>query len=125
LFNNYSIGLARWLQLRGSRENGDSEEGEHRHMMTDKVMDASMIDGYPRKRTGRRRLRKHKWRVQREMADLPGALTQEEVLEEVLVVDDRAHLRPAEVVEHKLARMLQEASVAVSHLQMRGLLKAR
>jgi hypothetical protein len=45
--------------------------------------------------------------------------------EEALVIDDRAHLRPAQVVESKLTRLLQEASVPVSHLQMRGLLRAR
>jgi hypothetical protein len=45
--------------------------------------------------------------------------------EEVLVVDDRAALRPAQVVESKLTRMLQEASLPVSHLQMRSLLRAR
>jgi hypothetical protein len=47
------------------------------------------------------------------------------VHEEVLVVDDRAALRPAQVVESKLTRLLQEASLPVSHLQMRGLLRAR
>jgi len=45
--------------------------------------------------------------------------------EEVLVVDDRAALRPAQVVESKLTRMLQEASLPVSHLQMRALLRTR
>ena len=45
--------------------------------------------------------------------------------EEVLVVDDRAALRPAQVVETKLTRLLQEASLPVSHLQMRSLLRAR
>jgi hypothetical protein len=45
--------------------------------------------------------------------------------EEILVVDDRAALRPAQVVESKLTRLLQEASLPVSHLQMRGLLRTR
>ena len=45
--------------------------------------------------------------------------------EEVLVVDDRAALRPAQIVESKLTRLLQEASLPVSHLQMRGLLRTR
>jgi hypothetical protein len=45
--------------------------------------------------------------------------------EEVLVVDDRAALRPAQVVESKLTRLLQGASLPVSHLQMRGLLSPR
>jgi hypothetical protein len=46
-------------------------------------------------------------------------------LDEVLVVEERAHLRPAQVVETKLNRLLQEASLPVSHLQMRGLLRIR
>jgi hypothetical protein len=45
--------------------------------------------------------------------------------EEVLVVEERAHLRPAQVVETKLARLLQGAAFPVSHLQMRGLLTTR
>ncbi len=45
--------------------------------------------------------------------------------EEVLVVNDRAALRPAQIVETKLTRLLQEASLPVSHLQMRSLLRAR
>ena len=45
--------------------------------------------------------------------------------EEVLEVDDRAALRPAQVVESKLTRLLQGASLPVSHLQMRGLLSTR
>jgi hypothetical protein len=45
--------------------------------------------------------------------------------EESLVVDKRAELRPAEVVESKLSRMLKDASLPVSHLQMRGLLRSR
>lgn len=45
--------------------------------------------------------------------------------EEALVVDDRADLRPAQVVESKLTRMLKDASLPVSHLQMRGMLRAR
>jgi hypothetical protein len=45
--------------------------------------------------------------------------------DEVLVVEERAHLRPAQVVESKLTRLLQETSFPVSHLQMRGLLTSR
>lgn len=45
--------------------------------------------------------------------------------EEMLVVDDRAALRPAQVVESKLTRLLQGASLPVSHLQMRGSLSTR
>jgi len=45
--------------------------------------------------------------------------------DEALVVDERSSLRPAQIVESKLTRMLESASVPVSHLQMRGLLKDR
>jgi hypothetical protein len=45
--------------------------------------------------------------------------------EEALVVDERTELRPAQVVESKLSRMLKDASLPVSHLQMRGLLRSR
>jgi hypothetical protein len=45
--------------------------------------------------------------------------------EEVLIVDERVRLRPAQVVESKLTRMLKDASLPVSHLQMRGLLRSR
>ncbi len=45
--------------------------------------------------------------------------------DEALIVDERASLRPAQVVESKLTRMLKDASLPVSHLQMRGLLRSR
>ena len=45
--------------------------------------------------------------------------------EEALVVDERSALRPAQVVENKLMRMIKNASLPVSHLQMRGLLRGR
>jgi hypothetical protein len=45
--------------------------------------------------------------------------------QEEVVVDDRARLRPAQLVELKLTRMLQVTSLPVSHLQMRGLLRVR
>ena len=45
--------------------------------------------------------------------------------EEDLVPDDRAALRPAQVVESRLTQLLQGASLPVSHLQMRGLLSTR
>jgi hypothetical protein len=45
--------------------------------------------------------------------------------DERLVIDDRASLRPAQVVENKLTRMLQETSLPVSHLQMREILRGR
>lgn len=47
------------------------------------------------------------------------------VSEECLVVDDRSDLRPAQAVENKLSRLLKEAVMPISHLQMRGMLRAR
>ncbi len=45
--------------------------------------------------------------------------------EESLVVDDRSHLTPAQMVENKLITRLKESSLPVSHLQMRGLVRNR
>lgn len=45
--------------------------------------------------------------------------------EEALVVDERSQVRPAQAVESKLTRILKDASLPVSHLQMRGLLRSR
>ncbi len=45
--------------------------------------------------------------------------------EESMVVDDRSHLTPAQVVENKLINRLKESSLPVSHLQMRGLVRNR
>jgi hypothetical protein len=45
--------------------------------------------------------------------------------EEALVVDERSALRPAQVVETKLTRMIKNASLPVSHLQMSTLLRKR
>src|SRR5947209_16431265 len=45
--------------------------------------------------------------------------------EESLVVDDRSNLSPAQMVESKLINRLKESSLPVSHLQMRGLVRAR
>jgi hypothetical protein len=45
--------------------------------------------------------------------------------EEALVVDERSQVSPAQAVESKLTRMLKNASLPVSHLQMRGLLRSR
>jgi hypothetical protein len=92
-------------------------------MRTEKPMDASMLDNHPTKPVNRRRIRRPRRRVQRR--SICARLRSSPGQEEVLVVDDRAHLRPAQIVESKLTRLLQEASVPVSHLQMRGLLKAR
>jgi len=45
--------------------------------------------------------------------------------EESLVVDRRCDLTPAQMVESKLTRVLGGATLLVSHLQMRGLLRPR
>jgi len=45
--------------------------------------------------------------------------------DEALVVDERLQVRPAQAVETKLTRMLKDATLPVSHLQMRGLLRSR
>ena len=92
-------------------------------MTIDNAMEANMMDSHPVKPASPRRIRRRKRRVQRQpvSAGLLPSIGQEEVI----VVDDRAHLRPAQIVESKLTRMLQEASVPVSHLLMRGLLKVR
>ncbi len=47
------------------------------------------------------------------------------LMEEVLIDDDRSGLSPAQEVENKLTRLLKEAPLPVSHLQMRGLLRSR
>jgi hypothetical protein len=60
-------------------------------------------------------------RVRPEVIDRPSLAA----TDEVLVVDERCGLRPAQVVESKLTRMLKDASLPVSHLQMRGLLRQR
>ncbi len=44
---------------------------------------------------------------------------------ESLVVDDRSHLTPAQIVETRLISRLKESSLPISHLQMRGLVRAR
>jgi hypothetical protein len=45
--------------------------------------------------------------------------------EETLVIDDRFGQSPAQMVESKLTRKLQETSLPVSHLQTRTLLRRR
>lgn len=45
--------------------------------------------------------------------------------DECLVVDSRWELSPAEVVENKLARKLRDATIPVSHMQSRCLLRER
>jgi len=48
-----------------------------------------------------------------------------ECVEESLVIDDRSTLSPAEHVENRLTRMLRDASVPVSQMQARNLLRRR
>ncbi len=45
--------------------------------------------------------------------------------EEVFIVDDRSAMSAAQMVENKLTRILKDASLPVSHLQMRNLLRSR
>jgi len=45
--------------------------------------------------------------------------------EEVFIVDDRSAVSAAQMVENKLTRILKDASLPVSHLQMRNLLRSR
>jgi hypothetical protein len=82
-----------------------------------------MMDNHSTKTMSGRRTTKRGQRLPRRpvFPGLPPSLH----AEETLVVDDRAHLRPAQIVENKLTKLLQEATVPVSHLQMRGLVKAR
>jgi len=47
------------------------------------------------------------------------------VEEEVFIVDDRSSMSAAQMVENKLTRILKDASLPVSHLQMRNLLRSR
>jgi hypothetical protein len=47
------------------------------------------------------------------------------VEEEVFIIDDRSALSAAQMVEDKLTRILKDASLPVSHLQMRNLLRSR
>lgn len=48
-----------------------------------------------------------------------------ESVTESLVIDDRSRLSPAELVENRLTRMLRDASVPVSQMQARNLLRRR
>lgn len=45
--------------------------------------------------------------------------------DESLVADDRTGLRPAQAVKDKLSRLLEEAVMPISHMQMRGMLRSR
>ncbi len=45
--------------------------------------------------------------------------------EEVFIIDDRSAMSAAQMVENKLTRILKDASLPVSQLQMRSLLRSR
>lgn len=45
--------------------------------------------------------------------------------EETLIVDDRAALRPADMVEDKLVRILKNASLPVSQARLKSLILSR
>jgi hypothetical protein len=45
--------------------------------------------------------------------------------EEVLVVDERPELRPAQVIESKPTRLLRNSSLPASYLLTRGILRTR
>jgi hypothetical protein len=47
------------------------------------------------------------------------------VVEETLVIDERASRRPAEAVEQKLCQMLGRSPIGISQLRMKDLLTAR
>jgi hypothetical protein len=86
------------------------------------VLNASVLPAGPRSvelRQGRRRNRL-------DTVEVPSLGVREDVLVvEALVADERLALRPAQVVESKLTRLLKDSSLPVSHLQMRGLLRMR
>ena len=54
-----------------------------------------------------------------------GRLDAQAAQEEVFIVDDRSAMSAAQMVENKLTRILKDASLPVSHLQMRNLLRSR
>jgi hypothetical protein len=45
--------------------------------------------------------------------------------DEVVFIDERSELKPSQAVENRLVALLREASLPVSHLQMRGLIRGR
>jgi hypothetical protein len=47
------------------------------------------------------------------------------VADEVVFVDERAEMTPSQAVEHRLVALLRTASLPVSHLQQRGLIRGR
>ena len=59
------------------------------------------------------------------LAGLPEKPATPATPEESLVVDDRFGVSPAQMVESKLSMILKEATLPVSHLQMRTMLRSR
>jgi hypothetical protein len=47
------------------------------------------------------------------------------LIEETLVVDERAFRSPAEAVEEKLSQLLEASCIGVSHLRLKSLLSDR
>ena len=47
------------------------------------------------------------------------------VSEEVLIVDDRSGLSPAQAVENRLSHLLSGTTVPISHLLVRGRVRSR
>jgi hypothetical protein len=45
--------------------------------------------------------------------------------DEVVFNDERSDLKPSQAVENRLVALLRDASLPVSHLQMRGLIRGR
>ena len=56
---------------------------------------------------------------------LPARFAVSSLPEESMVIDDRSHLTPAQMVENRLINRLRESSLPVSHLQIRGLVRNR
>jgi len=65
--------------------------------------------------------RETKSRTRFETRELPALGSREEAL----VVDERSQLRPAQVIESKLCRLLRNSSLPVTFLLTRGILRTR
>ncbi len=55
----------------------------------------------------------------------PGELSSLGSREEVLVIDERSELRPAQAVEIKLTHLLRYSSISVSSLLLKSMLRTR
>jgi len=81
------------------------------------VFNTSALSGGPRSIDARAA----KSRTRFEPRELPAFGSREEAL----VVDQRLQLRPAQVVESKLCRLLRNSSLPVTFLLTRGILRTR